>query len=497
MSAAAAVMILAVVLIVLALVYFLVATIFELRKIVAGLDRVIEHVGGIVEKSAPVNEIVNDINANLDAGVSALEGLLVKKAGMSDAVGLVDGLYPGAAAAGLRDFPESSEVVPPRIGEVYTKGTLTLARLGREAPIAAASPRGAVLRNVEYGSSAARALYPAGRDTGGRGAAALAGHRHRLAGAVRAARGHRPASQALPGQAVLTEERSRVQTPAPFEYERATSVEGAIASLERLGAEARIIAGGHSLLPMMKLRLAQPEHLIDINDLDELAYIREEGGVIRIGALTRHVDLLKSELLAKHFPLFRDAEEVIADPVVRNRGTIGGSLCQADAAEDLSAVCSAAKAHVLIRGSGGEREVDMADFHVGPYTTAVGAGELLTEVRLPIFPGAGSAHEKVERRAGDWAIAAASAAVWIEAGKFSQVGIALSAVGLTTIHLTRAEDLLRGQPPSEELFAQAREIAAEDCSPSADGRGPIDYKRHLAGVLTQRALRRATERALS
>jgi aerobic carbon-monoxide dehydrogenase medium subunit len=288
-----------------------------------------------------------------------------------------------------------------------------------------------------------------------------------------------------------------VQTPAPFEYERATSVDGAIASLERLGPEARVIAGGHSLLPMMKLRLAQPEHLIDINDLQELAYIREEGNTIRIGALTRHVDLLKSDLLAEHFPIFRDAEEVIADPVVRNRGTIGGSLCQADAAEDLSAVCAAAKAHVIIRGSGGEREVDMADFHVGPFMTAVGAGEILTEVRLRLFPGAGSAHEKVERRAGDWAIAAASAAVWIEGGKFSQVGIALSAVGLTTIHLTRAEDLLRGQAPSEELFAQAREIAGEDCSPTPDGRGPVDYKRHLAGVLTQRALRRATERALS
>ena len=166
MSAAAAVFILAIVLIVLALVYFLVATIFELRKIVAGLDRVIEHVGGIVAKSAPVNEIVEDINANLDAGVSALEGLLVKKAGMRDAVGLIDGLYPGAAADGLRDFPESKDVVPPRIGEVYTKGTLTLARLGREAPIAAASPRGAALRNPAYGSSAARALYPAGREQG-------------------------------------------------------------------------------------------------------------------------------------------------------------------------------------------------------------------------------------------------------------------------------------------------------------------------------------------
>ena len=148
-----------------------------------------------------------------------------------------------------------------------------------------------------------------------------------------------------------------MQTPAAFEYERATSVDGAIASLQRLGPEARIIAGGHSLLPMMKLRLANPEHLIDINDLTELSYIREEDDEIRIGALTRHVELLKSELLAQRFPLFRDAETVIADPVVRNRGTIGGSLCQADAAEDLSAVCSAVKAKVVIRGADGERVV--------------------------------------------------------------------------------------------------------------------------------------------
>ena len=286
-----------------------------------------------------------------------------------------------------------------------------------------------------------------------------------------------------------------MQTPAPFEYERATSVEGAIAALERLGSEARIIAGGHSLLPMMKLRLASPEHLIDINDLAELAYIREQDGEVRIGALTRHVDLLKSELLARHFPLFADAETVIADPVVRNRGTIGGSLCQADAAEDLSAVCSAAKARVVIRGSG-ERVVGMEDFHVGPYMTAVGAGELLTEVRLPLRQGAGSAHEKVERRAGDWAIAAVSAAVWIDGGTIADAGVALSAVGMTTVHLTRAEELLRGKPPSEELFAQAGAIASEDCSPNADGRGPVDYKRHLAGVLTHRALRRATARAV-
>jgi carbon-monoxide dehydrogenase medium subunit len=288
-----------------------------------------------------------------------------------------------------------------------------------------------------------------------------------------------------------------VQTPAPFEYLRAQSVEDAVGALQRLGPDARIIAGGHSLLPMMKLRLANPEHLIDINDLeDELSYIREEGAEIVIGALTRHVDLLKSDLLARHFPVFRDAEEVIADPVVRNRGTIGGSLCQADAAEDLSAVCSAAKGNVVIRNADGERVVAMSDFHIGPFMTAVSDGEMLTEVRLPLRPGGGSAHEKVERRAGDFAIAAASAALWLDGDTIADVGIALSAVGPTTVEVTRAEDLLRGKVPSDDLFAEAGEIASEDCAPVSDGRGPADYKRHLAGVLTKRALRRAAARAL-
>jgi carbon-monoxide dehydrogenase medium subunit len=290
-----------------------------------------------------------------------------------------------------------------------------------------------------------------------------------------------------------------MQTPAPFTYERAASVDAAIASLVEHDGEARIIAGGHSLLPMMKLRLAQPQHLIDINDLADLSYIRETGPPtpeIRIGALTRHVELLTSDLLARHLPIFADAERVIADPVVRNRGTIGGSLCQADAAEDLSSVCSAIKASVVIRGAGGERVVGMEAFHVGPYVTAVGDGEMLTEIRVPLRPGAGSAHEKVERRAGDWAIAAASAAVWIDGGTIAGAGLALSAVGPTTVHVARAEELLRGHTPSEELFVQAGEIAAEDCAPSADGRGPVDYKRHLAGVLTTRALRTAAARAL-
>ncbi len=287
-----------------------------------------------------------------------------------------------------------------------------------------------------------------------------------------------------------------MQTPAPFTYERAASVDAAIAALVKHDGEARIIAGGHSLLPMMKLRLAQPAHLIDINDLRDLEYIREFADEIRIGALTRHVELLHSDVLARRLPIFADAEMVIADPVVRNRGTIGGSLCQADAAEDLSSVCSAVKASAVIRGADGERVVGMDAFHVGPYVTAVGDGEMLTEVRIPLRAGGGSAHEKVERRAGDWAIAAASAAVWIEGGTIADVGLALSAVGPTTVHVTRAEELLTGQTPSDELFAQAGQIASEDCSPSADGRGPVDYKRHLAGVLTTRALRKAAARAL-
>jgi len=288
-----------------------------------------------------------------------------------------------------------------------------------------------------------------------------------------------------------------VQTPAPFEYERAGSVDDALALLERHGPEARLVAGGHSLLPMMKLRLARPEVLIDINDLTDLSYIRLDGNAIAIGAMTRHAELLDSPLLGEHYAIFRDAERVIADPIVRNRGTIGGSFCQADPSEDLAAVGAALRADLVVRSAAGTRTVPAREFHTGPYETAVGEAEILTEIRVPVRPGAGSAYEKVERRAGDWAIAAASAAVWMDGGTFAEVGLALSAVGLTTIHLSRAEALLRGQAPSYDLFTQAATIASEDCSPMADGRGPVDYKRHLAGVLTGRALRRATARALN
>jgi aerobic carbon-monoxide dehydrogenase medium subunit len=287
-----------------------------------------------------------------------------------------------------------------------------------------------------------------------------------------------------------------VQVPAPFEYTRATSVEHALELLSQLGDEARIIAGGHSLLPMMKLRLAFPEYLIDINDLTELSYLREEGGEVRIGAMTRHRELLESDLLAERFPIFRDAEKVIADPVVRNRGTLGGSLCQADPSEDLSAVCTTLDASCVIRGPSGERVVTMADFHRGPYETAVADAEMLVEVRIPVRERGGSAYEKVERRAGDWAVVSAGAAVWMDgAGAIAEGRVGLAAVGPDTTGIAEVAEALRGSIPSEELYAEVGAIAARNCSPITDQRGTEAYKRHLADELTRRALRRAVERA--
>src|SRR3954449_12255377 len=222
-----------------------------------------------------------------------------------------------------------------------------------------------------------------------------------------------------------------LQVPAPFDYERATSVEHAIALLEELGPGARLLAGGHSLLPMMKLRLAVPDHVIDIDPLaGELGYVREESGVVRIGAMTRHRDLLESDLLARRLQIFTDAERVIADPVVRSRGTIGGALCQADPSEDLSAVCAAVGARMVIRSRAGDRVLGMREFHRGPYTTAVEPAEMLVEVRVPLRDESGSAYAKVDRRAGDWAVVAAGAAVELaDDGTVARAGIALAAAG--------------------------------------------------------------------
>jgi aerobic carbon-monoxide dehydrogenase medium subunit len=286
-----------------------------------------------------------------------------------------------------------------------------------------------------------------------------------------------------------------VQVPAPFDYVRATSVANALDLLERHGEEARLIAGGHSLLPMMKLRLARPDWLIDINDIGELDHITETDDQLRIGALTRHAGLLSSELVGRLFPIVHDAERVIADPVVRNRGTIGGSLGQADPAEDLTTVCDVLRAEIVIAGPAGERVVGMAEFHRGPYETACEQSELITEVRLPIRARRGSAYEKVERRVGDWAVGAAGAALWMaEDGTIADATIGLTALGLEGL-ATEAAGVLIGERPSEDLFAEAADLARAASAPIEDQRGPVDYKRHLAEELTRRVLTRALDRA--
>jgi carbon-monoxide dehydrogenase medium subunit len=286
-----------------------------------------------------------------------------------------------------------------------------------------------------------------------------------------------------------------LQVPAHVEYERASSVEHALGLLARYAPGARILAGGHSLIPMMKLRLAQPEVLIDINGIRGLRYIERAGAQLRIGALARHADLLASQVAGDHFAILHDAERVIADPVVRNWGTIGGSLCQADPSEDLSAVFAALKGSMIIRGPDGIREVSARAFHAGPYETVVGPAEMLTEIRLPVRPHSGSAYVKVMRRAGDWPIGAAGVAVRLAGDVIADAGLGLTAVGAAHFVAAEAEDFLRGRPADERSFARAGEIAAEHCNPASDQRGPAEYKRHLARELTIRSLRTAVRRA--
>ncbi len=286
-----------------------------------------------------------------------------------------------------------------------------------------------------------------------------------------------------------------MQVPAHVEYEKATSVEHALSLLVRYGPEARILAGGHSLIPMMKLRLAQPETLIDVNGLSELSFITETDGELRIGALTRHAELLESAAAGMHFAILRDAERVIADPIVRNWGTVGGSLCQADPSEDLSAAFAALKATMVIRTPDGSRTVSARDFHTGPYETVVGPAELLAEIRIAIRPDGGSAYAKVARRVGDWPVGAAGAAIWLDGDTITSAGIGLAAVGAPRFAAAEAEEFLRAAPATEASFARAGAIAAAHCRPASDQRGPADYKRHLAGELTVRALRLALRRA--
>jgi carbon-monoxide dehydrogenase medium subunit len=292
-----------------------------------------------------------------------------------------------------------------------------------------------------------------------------------------------------------------MQVPSHVEYERATSVEHALSLLSR--PDTRVLAGGHSIIPMMKLRLAQPEVLVDINELTELAFIRLAGDQLCIGALARHADLLESAVAGELFPIFHDAERVVADPIVRLWGTVGGSLCQADPSEDLSAVFAAARATAVIRGQDGDREIPVREFHLGPYETVIGHGELLAEVRVPVAPGTGSAYEKVARRVGDWSVAAAGAVLCLRSGGLGgepgppvivSAGLGLTAVGAGHFVAAEAEEFLRGRTAGAESFTAAGAIAGEHCRPVADQRGPVDYKRHLVAELTTRALHRAAAR---
>lgn len=267
-----------------------------------------------------------------------------------------------------------------------------------------------------------------------------------------------------------------MQVPGPFEYERATSVDHAIGLLDRLGEGARVVAGGHSLLPMMKLRIANPEYLVDINDLaPELGYVVVGGinnpNLVRLGAMTRHREILDSDALAAVCPIFRDAERVIADPVVRNRGTLGGSLCQADPAEDLSTVCTVLDAVCLAKGPSGEREIAIDDFLVGPYETALAHNEVLIEVRIPLRHNTSSAYAKVERRVGDWAITAAGAAVTLDGQTILAARVGLTAVNPDPVALAELSAGLVGQPATEEVFAEVSGVVREVACPGPHAAG--------------------------
>lgn len=286
-----------------------------------------------------------------------------------------------------------------------------------------------------------------------------------------------------------------MQVPGPFEYERATSVDHAIGLLDRLGDGAMIVAGGHSLLPMMKLRIANPEYLVDINDLTrELGYITVDARAVRIGAMTRHRQVLESAELAEVCPIFADAERVIADPVVRNRGTLGGSLCQADPAEDLTTVCQTLGAVCVARGPSGQREIPIDEFLEGPYETSLSHNEILVEVRIPVRQNTSSAYTKVERRVGDWAVTAAGAMVTLDGDTITAALIGLTAVNPDAAALAAVGTALIGRTADEDTFVEAGRQAADACEPDSDMRGSADYKRHLASELTVRNLRTAVRR---
>jgi carbon-monoxide dehydrogenase medium subunit len=284
--------------------------------------------------------------------------------------------------------------------------------------------------------------------------------------------------------------------PPAFDYHAPKTLPEAIGLLGKLGDEAKILSGGQSLLPLLKLRLARPTHLIDIGRIAGLDYIKEEGGFLKIGALVHEAMLEASPLVRSKYPILMDTALVIADPVVRNRATVAGNLAHGDPANDHPATMLAVGAQVVATGPKGERTIPIEKFFTSIFTTALAPDEVLTEVRIPVPPaGSGGAYVKLERKVGDFATAGAAAFLVVGGGKIDHAGIGLTNVGPTPIKATDAEQFLRGKAPDAATLAEASKRAAAAASPNADRRGSVEYKTEMTRVLTQRALEKAAQRA--
>ncbi len=285
--------------------------------------------------------------------------------------------------------------------------------------------------------------------------------------------------------------------PAAFEYHAPASVDEATTLLAKLGEDAKVLSGGQSLIPLMKLRLATPGHVVDINGIPDLAQIREGDGFLRIGALTRESDLEESSLIRSRYPLLFDTSTVIADPVVRNMATVGGNLAHGDPANDHPATMLALGAEVVLAGRKGERRVPIASFFTGPFATALKDDEILVEIRVPRpGPSSAGAYLKLERKVGDFATVAVAVQIDLDAnGVCARAGMGLTNVGSTPIQAKAAETWLQGKRLDEATIKRAAELAAQAARPTADLRGSVEYKTDLVRVLTARALRKALERA--
>jgi len=283
--------------------------------------------------------------------------------------------------------------------------------------------------------------------------------------------------------------------PPAFEYHAPRSVGEAISLLSSLGDDAKLLAGGHSLLPMMKLRFAQPGALIDINRIPELRGIREEGGLIRIGAMTTESELIASKLLQERLPLLPEAAKLIADPQVRNRGTIGGDIAHGDPGNDHPAIAMTLDATFVLQGPKGERQVKAVDFFQGTYMTALAENEILTAILVaPFQSGTGYAYQKLKRKTGDWATAGAAVVLRMAGGLVTQISIGLTNVAPTALRAREAEAALMGKPLDDATLALAVQAVRAVCEPAEDLRGDIEYKTAMAGEMVKRAIRAAAAR---